>query len=751
MAKPEKLTTADVEAACRALVTDSITYTDAQLSPDRAKATEYYLGQPFGDEEKGHPQTVLTDVRDVTLAMLPSFVRIFFPTSGHVVEYQPRPKSEAEIPRAVALAEQATEFINEVVLDQDNNGFIECHSAFKDALVRKIGTIKYWWEDNSSYQTQPASQQYVNQEESFVADPDVEVTKKDETVENGLVFYDLTYNQWRREGIAKLVCTPPEELLVSRDARSREDASLIAHRTEKTRGELIGMGVDPKEIDEFGGPATELQHNIEEIARRGIVATMMPTDRASDKNLWIEAYPYLDVDGDGTAELVRCRLLGPGYHLVGDPEPVDERPFAIFCPDPEPHVLIGQSIADRTMDAQKSKSNIMRAMLESLAKSIHPDEAYQTGMVSRRSLESTTTPRTLECEGPPAQVYQEFSHEFAGEKALAVLNYWDQVVQRRVGPLPATLDPDALQSTPEVGVKATVQAASEQLELIARIFAGTGFKQLFKGLLKLLVEHQPRARIVRLRNQFVAVDPKAWDAEMDVSVNVALGTQEKLGVLVATAAKQEQILQLLGPTNPLCGLGQLRHTYGTLLELQGFKDTTKFFNPLPSNWQPPAQPPQPDPNMVLAQAEMQKAQAALAKQQADFQIAQVKAAQEMADLKAQLISKEAELQLEREGMHLTDDRERDKAEADIALRAAELNAKYPTDRAIAELEAQLRREEMATKVHIASLKPAPSNGGNGGEHPKPPTVPIRRKGAKVTKVSRDAQGQITELRTQEPD
>src|SRR6266550_2903787 len=286
------------------------------------------------------------------------------------------------------------------------------------------------------------------------------------------------------------------------------------------------------------------------------------------------------------------------------------------------------------MDFAKD-SNIMRAMLESLAKSIHPDEAYQTGMVSRRSLESTTTPRTLECEGPPNQVYQEFSHEFAGEKALAVLNYWDQVVQRRVGPMPATLDPDALQSTPEVGVKATVQAASEQLELIARIFAGTGFKQLFKGLLKLLVEHQPRARIVRLRNQFVAIDPKAWDAEMDVSVNVALGTQEKLGVLVATAAKQEQIIQALGPTNPLCGLGQLRHTYGTLLELQGFKDTTKFFNALPADFTPPAPPPQPDPNLLLAQAEMQKAQASLAKAQAEFQIEKTKAAQQMADLQGQ--------------------------------------------------------------------------------------------------------------------
>ena len=46
-------------------------YTDVQFLSDRAKATEYYLGQPFGDEEKGHPQTVLTDVRDVTLSLAP--------------------------------------------------------------------------------------------------------------------------------------------------------------------------------------------------------------------------------------------------------------------------------------------------------------------------------------------------------------------------------------------------------------------------------------------------------------------------------------------------------------------------------------------------------------------------------------------------------------------------------------------------------------------------------------------------------
>jgi len=723
---PDKLTNAEMQYAVKALVDDAVTYVDGTLSPERAEATRYYQGQPFGKEIPGRSQIVLTDLRDTVLAMLPSLVRMFFPTSGHVVEYQPRPKSAEEIQRAVDLADQATEFVNEVVLDQDNNGFLELFSAWKDALVRKLGTIKYWWEDRSTYKTYTGTRLDVLQFEQLVSDPDVEVTKVTEIPDQGVIFRDVTYKQWRREGVARIACAPPEEILISRDARNREDASLIAHRTKKTRGELIAMGVPAKEIDEYGGGGGDINQSVEEVARRGIVTTQPATDEAAELSLWIEAYPYLDIDGDGEAELVRCRCLGSGLHLVGDPEPVPERPFAFFCPDPEPHVLIGQSIKDRVGDLQKIKSGILRAINDSASKAVDPDEAYMEGEVEAADLVSTATSRRIRTHQPPGTVLMEYKHEFIGAELIPLLGYLDSVKQQRVGPMPATLDPDALQSTPEVGVKATVQAASEQLELIARIFAGTGMKQLFKGLLGLLVEHNPKARLVRLRNQYVSVDPKAWDAEMDVSVNVALGTQEKLGVLVATAAKQEQILQTLGPSNPLCGIGQLRHTYATLLELQGFRDTTKFFSPVPLDWQPPPQPPQPDPNMVLAQAEMQKAQASLAKQQADFQIAQISAAQEMANLKAQLATKDAELALEREGMHLTDDRERDKVEADIALRAAELQAKYPTDIAIKQLEANIAREEISSRERIAAMK------GNGDKPKKKKMKMTRSDGRAMT-------------------
>lgn len=711
--KREPMSENQIQSAIHGMVADAVTYLDAELSPVRAIATQYYMGKPFGNEENGRSKFVSTDLRDTALAMMPSLTRLFVPTSGHIFEYQARPKDAQHIDQAVEAAQQATEFINGPVMTVDNNAFLELHGAFKDALIRKVGTLKYWWEDGSSYKDYTADNCYVLQYEALANDPDVEITKATEARDrNDLPYWNIEYRHWRREGHARFVCCPPEEVLISRDARTREDASFIGHRTEKTNSELLGMGVSQADIDQWGGPSSEVTQSIEETARRGGISHI---DRSPEpslvKNLWIEAYPYLDIDGDGNAELVRIRCLGSDNHVIGEPEPVDERPFAFFCPDWEPHVLIGQGISDRTMDLQLMKSSVIRAAADGLADSIFPKEYYMEGVVDRQAMESSALSQKVAVRDGvlPAQAVFINNKEWKGQDALAFIGYLDSQLQRRIGPLPATLDPDALQSTPEIGVRASVQAASEQVELIARNFC-VGMLQLGKGLLKLLVENQPRKQMMRLRDTYVEMDPRAWDAEMDVSVHVALGTQEKLGVLAATAAKQEAALQLLGPSNPLVTVGQLRHTYAKLLELQGVPDVGKYWQDVPPDWQPSPQPQQPDPNMVLAQAELMKAQGKLAKDQADFQIAQIAAKQEMADLQAQLISKKAELDLERELGHLTDDRERDKAEADIALRAAELNAKYPTDMAIKELEAQIRREEMATDVQIARMKPKPANG-----------------------------------------
>lgn len=692
----------ELQHAIHGMLSDAVSYMEGELSPDRATATKYYMGEKFGNEETGRSQFILTDVRDTVLAMLPSLVRLFFPTSGHVIEYQARPKTADVISEKVAQADQATEYVNAVVLDQDNSIFAEGYACFKDALVRKIGILKYWWEDGTTWKDYEANNCDVGQYEMMRQDEDVEITSEAQRVDQyGIPRWDLKYRQWRREGFAMIRCVPPEELLISRDARSREDCVFMAHRTEKTTAELLAMGVPQKEIDDYGGPSTEVRQSIEEIARRGGISH---TDQAQTegevKSLWVEAWPVFD------GQLYQVRCLGADCHIVGDPEPIDERPVALFCPDPEPHVLIGQSVAQRVMDLQLMKSSVARAAADGLAASIFPRRYFMEGVVDRQAMASTAMGQDVAVSDgiQPAAAVMIEKVEWQGDAALQLLGYLDAVKQQRVGPLPATVDPNALQSTPEIGVKASVQAAGEQIELIARVFAATGMKQLGKGLLKLLIEHQPRARIVRLRNQYVSVDPRAWDADMDITVNVAIGVDEKMSALAMTAAAQKEALATMGPANPLVTIGQYRHTLATILELQGLRDTTKFYLPVDPAWQPPPPPPQPNPELVLAQAEMQKVQTQMVKIQAEAQQAAVENATKVAQLQAQLASKVGELQLEREQMLRTDEREREKAEAQIAVQMAEINAKYGTALRVADGEALLEREKLATQERLATTK-----------------------------------------------
>ena len=126
-------------------IDDAIDFIDNWISPIRATATQYYRGEPFGDEEEGRSQVVSMDVRDTVQAIIPSLMRIFN-GSDRTVEYVPQ--SAEDVP----AAKQATEYAN-FIINRDNRGFLEMHSAFMDALVRKVGILKCYWEDKTEFDT----------------------------------------------------------------------------------------------------------------------------------------------------------------------------------------------------------------------------------------------------------------------------------------------------------------------------------------------------------------------------------------------------------------------------------------------------------------------------------------------------------------------------------------------------------------------------------------------------------------------
>lgn len=693
---PDEMSESQFSASVKSCIDDAVDYIDGFIAPARAVATQYYRGDLFGNEEEGRSQIVMTEVRDTIQAIIPSLLRIFT-SSEQVVEYAPRDE------RGIEIAEQATDYVN-FVFYNDNPGFSILHETFKDALKSKTGIIKWRWSED----TEISQAEYTGLDQASVnlllEDPDCELVRMESTTEQEAVIspdgqmispavttFDVTIRRKIPRNKAVVESVPPEEFLIAREARNLDNAAYVGHRSLKTMSELVAMGYDREEIEKFAGQGDVFSINYEAQTRNpAIMSFMMHADNPDPsmrRVLYVESYVRIDKDGDGIAELRKVCSLGNAHHILYD-EIAADVPFAFFCPDPEPHMIIGQSIADQTMDLQLIKSSIVRNTMDSLAQVIHPRTVVVEGQVNMDDVMNNETGAIIRVRAPG--MVQPLAEPFVGQAAMPLIAYMDDIRAQRTGISAASqgLNPDVLQSTTKAAVTATVQGAQERIELIARIFAENGMKRLFKGLLKLLIRHQDKPRMLRLRGKWVQIDPKYWDADMDVQVNVALGhgtDSDKLQFLTMVSSKQEQIMQTLGPQNPLVDVSQYRNTLAQICTLAGFKDASRYFKAVDMqqveqmvHQQSQNQPP--DPNMMLVQVEAQKAQAQ----------AQTNAMKAQSD-------EQASLRL--------DQREREKMQLDMLVRVAEIEAKYGTQVNIAQIEATMRAETERNSAMIASMVP----------------------------------------------
>ena len=396
------------------------------------------------------------------------------------------------------------------------------------------------------------------------------------------------------------------------------------------------------------------------------------------KVLYVENYIKVDYDGDGIAELRKVCTAGDGNTILAN-EPCAMVPFAVFCPDPEAHDFFGMSVADTVMDIQRIKSQIMRNTLDSLSMSIHPRVAVTEGMVNIEDVMNTEVGAIIR-QRSAGQV-QPLTMPFVGQQAFPVLQYMDEIKEARTGISKASagLDAGALQSSTAAAVQATVSAAQQHIELIARIFAETGMKQLYKIVLHLITTHQDRARMVRLTNEFVPIDPRVWNADMDVTINVALGRgsdAERMMMMRQIGEMQKEAIMQMGPVNPLTDMNKLANTLKSMTELAGFKDASQFWSD-PAQFQAPPQEDKPDINEQLIAVQIQQIQADIQK-------------------------KAAELQLGREKMIMEDDRKRDELDAELFVKAEEMKAKYGTQLNVEQIRSELaiNREVMKAQAEV---------------------------------------------------
>jgi hypothetical protein len=701
IASQNQMDDAELQAIITQDLTDAISYVDSDLSPTRARGTEYYRGDLFGNEVEGNSKVVAMEVRDTVSAMLPSLMRVFF-SSENVVEFVPRG------PEDVKSAQQATDYVN-YIFQNDNSGFLTTYAIFKDALVRKCGIAKFYWTDDEKVQIddytgldeqtlQMVMQEPDAQVKIVVSYPDPDIDEMQMTTIDPMtgqpvtmpapMLHDVQVKRVTKDGRITVMAVPPEELLLDRRARSFDDATIIAHRQMATVADLLAMGYDQDEIDE-NISSSDLDSNDEYLARQPLSTTFgeNAANPMMQRVLYIEAYSRVDYDGDGLPELRKVCCMGSGYKVVRN-LPASYIPFADFPCDPEPHTspLEAMSVFDITRDLQEIKSEILRNTLDSLAQSIHPRTAIVEGQVNIDDVLNNETGAIIRMRAPG--MVQAMSTPFVGQAAFPMLEYMDQIREDRTGMSKAAmgLNADALQSSTKAAVAATVSASQSRIELTARILA-EGMKKLFKGILFLVVTHQDKARIVRMRNEFVTIDPSHWETSMDASINIGLGngdTNERLQGLMMIMAKQEQILQQLGTQNPLVTPQQFSNTLRKIVELSGFKDASSYFQDIPADYVPPAPPaPKATPEELLAQVQAES-------------------------IKADIQKKAAELELKRQQMMMDDDLKRDQMAQDLYLKKYEIELKYNSQISTAEIDAaqNIDREAIRQQAALAQQQAA---------------------------------------------
>jgi hypothetical protein len=672
----------------------------SKLSKERADAMDYYLGDVSADipDEPGRSKAVSSDVADTIEGLMPSLMDIFC-SGDEVVKFSPVG------PEDVQAAEQETDYVNHVFMQQ-NPGFLTLYSFIKDALLQKVGIVKVWTEDDK----EGSRETYYNQQPDALAmilqQPGLEVVEHSEN-EDGT--HDITVEQTKTYKCHKVEPVPPEEFGISRRAKSIRDATYCFHECpDRTVGDLIAQGYDEDQIKSL--PSSTGDDSTEAASRDTVDESSGSGDEGMNKAARpvtvTEHYIRMDYRGDGKTALYRVVTGGEQGEVLRrdgkpDVEQVDMAPFAAMTPVIVTHRFFGRSIADLVMDIQRIKTALMRGMLNNLYLHNNPRVEVSQAHVTDQTLDDllVSRPGGVVRTKTPGGVTWQVVPDITGS-IYPALEYMDTTRELRTGVTRQGqgIDASALQNQSATAVNQQFTAAQARMKLIARIFAETGIKDLFLLLHAEIRRHGSQVETVRLRNQWVQVDPRQWKTRSDLTIDVALGAggkQEELANLMQVMTVQKELL--MGGMTNLVTPENIYAATKDLTRLIGKKDPDTFFsNP---EGQPPPEPPV-DPMVQIKQQELQqKAQEAQMKAEMDQMALQMKAQldQQSDERKAQIEQVQAQADI------ATQDR---KTQAELLL----AEKKFELERELKMLDAQIKMKtleadlEMKREMHSQTLQ-----------------------------------------------
>lgn len=740
-----KLTDSELCAMLSAQYAGAMAASNAsKLSGERESALAYYNGDmPDMPAAAGRSSAVSMDVADTIEGIMPQLMEVFA-GSDEVVKFEPVG------PEDVQAAEQETDYINHVFMNQ-NAGFLTLYSFIKDALLSKVGVVKVWWEKTEREERETYFDKTDDEYALIITNPDVEVVEhsvhqaesQDQNsqpaspVMDGAqqplgvaqTLHDVTVVVKKTTAQARVMGVPPEEFGIEAGARNIRDCNYCFHKiVDRTESDLIEMGYDAEQVGKL--PSYRAWTNSEETARDTVDEQDANSDainKASRQVEITEHYVRMDYRGDGKACLYRVTTGGKDgevLRLDGKPDVIefDAIPFAAMTPIIVTHRFYGRSLADLVMDIQKIKTALLRALLDNAYLANNRRTEVAESMASENTLDDLLVSRP----GGIVRVktmgaLREIDFTPIGNHVYPLLEYQDMTKEVRSGVTKQGqgIDANALQNQSATAVNQAFSASQARVRLIARIFAETGVKDLFWLLHGTIKKHGDKQQVVRLKNQWMPVDPRNWKSRDDLTVTVGLGDGSKEAQIV-------RLQLLIGAQEKAiaAGLVSKRNLYQSareLVKLCGRKDPEAFFVD-PSK--PPDQndpnsaplPPPPDPKVTEIQMNAQLAEKSdQRKAQLDHQAqqnkAQIEGVQAQADIATQQQKTQAEMamaerkaQLEERLMLLDHELKREQHAAELEMKR-ELH-----QHSMAQSQMNMAAGAQAHEAKMAQANRKPANG-----------------------------------------
>lgn len=655
---------------------------------DREVALEYYDGV-MNDlpSEKGRSSVVSRDVADVIDTMLPGLMRVF-DGSQHVVVYSPaRPGDED-------AAEQASDYVNHV-WSNDCNGYLVLLTWIVDALQVRNGIVKVYWDRTPDTKPEEFSGLSDEQLVMLSEDPEVEIVGYRERVEvirdpaTGASVphpvHDLKVLRRVPGGRLVIENVAPENFGISRGAKCPDTAPCAWDRSRLTRSDLVKRGFKKDLVWSLPVADGRPSDTVDRDDDGGIGNEGLGANAEIDI---VEAYVFADRDGDGIAEPLKVMTAGGSgsRKILSVEDWTDDRPYSDLTPQVVPHRWMGRSIADNVMDLQRVKTSLWRSALDNTYAQNRPQrEVVEKNVNNPDEVLNPTFGGVIRVKEPGT--IRDITVPFVAANTLQAIQAVDGIIQRRTGISGATasLDSTALEPQTATAEQLEHDASYARVELVARTMAKLGVKKLFQKMLRIIVRNQDRPRTIRLRDKWVDFDPRAWNADMDAEPNIGLGTgsrERDLAMLSGVAARQEAVIEKLGPDNPVVTPSMYVATLHKMVEASGLKNPETYFAKVSdeefTKWLA-SRPQQQDPKVAAAQAQAQ------ARTEGDRQRLE-------AQIQGQREKAEAEVGIERERMQHEAELERDRLVQEYALRQDEM-----------QLEAELKGAEIAAGMRSPSL------------------------------------------------